>query len=112
MAVDKNKYPYRYTLRLTDDQFTALKEKSHNSGMTLSQFLRTIILVAPEKIENHEKNIRQLTYDINKIGVNLNQIAHAANAGIIDSRFEKDFLTYAEKLIDVLENWSVEYGYK
>ena len=112
MAVDKNKYPYRYTLRLTDDQFTALKEKSHNSGMTLSQFLRTIILVAPEKIENHEKNIRQLTYEINKIGVNLNQIAHAANAGIIDARFENTFLTYAEKLINILEEWDVENGYK
>lgn len=112
MSVDKNKYPFSVCLNLTEEQYLALKDKSHNSGMTLSQFLRSIILLAPEKIENHEKNIKQLIYEINKIGVNLNQVVHAVNAGIVDARFEKTFLAYAEKLLNVLESWDVENGYK
>lgn len=84
---------YRSTVRFTEEEYTELikmleseREKNHTSHkpnvsdiirrQTFASHLRTVYL---------EKELHNLTYQIRKIGVNINQITKKINAGFYHS---------------------------
>ena len=74
----------RVDVRLTKEEKLNIEEKAKLSELTISEFMRQCALTASVKINIiHEPNINQLTdlvYQLRKIGVNINEIAHKLNA--------------------------------
>ncbi len=66
-------------------EYETLCKKAKQCGLSRSAFLRRLITGTPVKARPPEA-IRDLYVEINKIGVNVNQIARACNAGAIDAK--------------------------
>ena len=74
------------TLRLTEDERASMEANAARAGMALSDFIRCQALdgkvVQQVAVEQDTAVLPpQLYYELNKIGVNINQIAHVMNAG-------------------------------
>lgn len=65
-------------VKVTDDELQYAKEKAAYCGMTMSDFVRTQITEG--FIIKYERfDIKKLANELNKIGVNINQIAKHVN---------------------------------
>ena len=67
------------TLRLTDELYAELLIKSQSLNMTVSDYLRGTICNTELNYRTNEKDLGYLIGAINRIGNNLNQIAHNLN---------------------------------
>lgn len=57
-----------------------IKENAKKRGITTSEFLRrTALSIELPKTKKQECDLKQLIYEVNKIGINLNQIARYVN---------------------------------
>jgi len=65
------------TIRLTQDEYDKLSQKAEALDITLSQLLRKKISGNREKIST--KYDKELLYEINRIGNNLNQLSKHCN---------------------------------
>ncbi|MCD8090186.1 MAG: MobC family plasmid mobilization relaxosome protein [Clostridiales bacterium] len=69
----------RLYVMVTKEEKEAIKQKMSKLGMTnLGDFVRLCLTVNPI-VHIDVSKINELIYEINKIGVNINQIAKAAN---------------------------------
>lgn len=75
---------HRLEIRLSPNELDCLQQHRHNGGFdNLSQFVRTQAL-APKGSENPNglrKALLSCSYQLNRIGVNINQIARHLNQG-------------------------------
>lgn len=72
----------RITLRLSDYEYMMLEQKAYEFNITVTEFLRQIILfggVQKTKPRIDEDMIADLIREINYIGNNINQIAYNTN---------------------------------
>jgi hypothetical protein len=74
---------YEICLRLDERETKALREKAKQCGLSKSAYLRRLILDQPIKARPPEA-IHELYVEINRVGTNINQIARACNAGMVD----------------------------
>ena len=65
-------------IRLTSDEEKLLRQKCFDLGITESDFFRSLVNDYMPNT-NLNKEISKLTFEIRKIGVNINQIAKIAN---------------------------------
>lgn len=68
-----------HPLRLSEQDYNKLNNDSVNAGLTLSDYLRKLINqqeVKPKPPDSYSN----LAWEISKIGTNINQLAHKANA--------------------------------
>jgi len=68
-----------HPLRLSNKDYEKLKCDSENVGLNKSDYLRKLINqqeVKPKPPDSYSK----LAWEIHKVGVNINQLAHRANA--------------------------------
>ena len=81
MKKEKNRLRDRQlNIRVTDYEYQLIKERMEKSG---SCSLREFIVEAATNgflINVDYSDLKSLTYEINKIGTNINQIAHKINA--------------------------------
>jgi len=92
----------RITIRLTDDEYLLLKQQSNNLDITLSEYIRKKILGNRERITN--KCTKELLYEINRIGNNLNQIARHCNINkSVDKLVLKELVDIEKKLNELME---------
>lgn len=78
-------------LRLTEKDRIKLSEVSEKYGMNPSKYLRSCIYNRPNDHPEFRKNLAELTYEVHKIGVNINQIAYHSNIGFLTAK-EKTLL--------------------
>ena len=77
-------------VRVTSAQLAYVQKQAANAGLSVTDYLRTLALT--EKVKPCKTKLEtSLLVELNRIGVNLNQIARAANLG----RQEQALLTYA-----------------
>lgn len=92
----------KITVRLTNDEYDELlfmmKEYYATPDGNVSDFVRKKILKAGIPI-NIDKDIRDVKYQINKVGVNVNQIAKKINSGFIFSS-DVDYVVDEIKIIE------------
>ena len=87
-----------HPLRLTDKDFTKLKQYSINSGLSRSAYLRKLINqqeIKPKPPDNY----KDIAWEISKIGTNINHIAHNANAAGQVSRDDVETAVFLLKKI-------------
>lgn len=76
---EKRKRPVQKLIRLTDEEARFISDKVAESGMTnFNSFARIMLIMGEVKILNFEE-LKELRQAINRIGVNVNQIAKKIN---------------------------------
>ena len=76
---EKRKRPVQKLIRLTDEEARFISDKVAESGMTnFTSFARIMLIMGEVKILNFEE-LKELRQAINRIGVNVNQIAKKVN---------------------------------
>lgn len=70
--------PKQLVIRLSEDEFNTVKEKVELSGMKQQEYL--IKSITGKAVTNTD-GLKELTPELKRIGVNLNQIAKACNQG-------------------------------
>ena len=79
----KKKYDDKFikkTLRFTPDEFAKIEEQREKTNLDFTNFCKSAILKKRVKTKDEENFNRDLIFQINKIGINLNQIARAVNS--------------------------------
>ena len=76
---EKRKRPVQKLIRLTEEENRFISTKIAESGMTnFNTFARIMLIMGEVKILNFEE-LRELRKEINRIGVNINQVAKKVN---------------------------------
>ncbi len=76
---EKRKRPVQKLIRLTEEENRFISTKVTESGMTnFNAFARIMLIMGEVKILNFEE-LRELRKEINRIGVNINQVAKKVN---------------------------------
>jgi len=97
----------KITLRVSEEEDKLLKEYAKKEGLTINDFIRVKLLKFKPPKRNPSKGceeVKRFLYEINRIGVNLNQIAKFANSllkrGLITG---EECLNYLEQIANTLE---------
>ncbi len=70
---------YFQSLRLTAGERAVVRAKAHAAGLSVSELLRRSVLGQRVRVRPGQVR-RDAVYQLSKIGNNLNQLAHVANA--------------------------------
>ena len=108
----------RKTVRFSREEVERLEQIANAKGITLSDLIRRSVLkipiperMSPEKLAKKNEALREVAYELNKIGINVNQIARYCNKNRevdalvlekliqIERKLEEIFITAYESLI-------------
>ena len=96
--MEKRQHSVSKLLRMTPEEAKLLEEKAKDAGMTESQYLRLMISQKPNDYPEVRQLLRDLINEVNRIGVNINQITHNNNAGIYSNADKDRLVAYMRKL--------------
>lgn len=101
IVMKKDEFKFRISKELKD----LLNSKSQEANMNSSEFLRELILSSQINIKaTNKKDIKELIWNINKIGVNINQLAYALNYSIEIKKLDNySYQNLANRLL-IIEN--------
>ena len=92
----KKKYDDKFikkSIRFTPDEFEKVEIERAKTNLDFTNFCKSAILKKRVKTKDEENFNRDLIYQINKIGINLNQIARAVN--------QKDKIAILTELVEI-----------
>ena len=76
------KRKHAHLLYLSDAEEQMVKERMKRAHIeSFSEYARHCLINVNFFIIDDSKELKEFTYEVNKLGVNVNQIAHALNAG-------------------------------
>jgi len=78
-------------IRFTEKELKEILLEAEKSGLNLSEYIRSCASGRLNDNPEFRKCLQELTYEVHKIGININQIAYHYNAGML-SRREKELL--------------------
>lgn len=91
-----------FKMRLSLEEKNILLEKAGQAHISQSEFVRRLIM--GESVHEYNKEIVQgikdVTNEVNKIGVNINQIVHNLNMGKYTEYEKKKLFSYLQELYD------------
>jgi len=86
------------TLRLMPSEAKELAEKAAGAGMCEADYLRLLISQKPNDYPEIRKELKSLINEINRIGINVNQIAFYNNSGRYSEQEKERLFAYMKKL--------------
>ena len=86
----------KITVRLDEKEYSHLKQESQKVNMKMEPYIRKLIM-GVEARPRPPDDFYKLLREINAIGVNINQIAHIANA---EKKAPDDRIEYAVALVN------------
>lgn len=84
--------------RLSPYEAKMLSEKAVAAGMTESEYLRLMISQKPNDYPEIRKLLGDLINEVNRIGVNINQITYSHNAELYSVEDKHRLIAYMRKL--------------
>lgn len=88
-------------IELTSEQYQMLTEKARQCGLT-KRALILRLLEGKEVRARPSEEIRELRWEVHKIGVNINQIARRVNAGIAGAGEAKRALYLLDQVYELM----------
>lgn len=94
-----------FKFRLSQEQKQLLNSKAKALNMNSTQFLIKYIESSNINVKtNNKKDLKELIWNINKIGVNINQLAHSLNYSIQMEKLDSyNYKNLINKLV-IIEN--------
>jgi hypothetical protein len=101
--MDKVKFNKKLTIRLDEETYATLKEKTEELGLTQSEYLRQVILKG--RATKKCKDLPALILHFSRIGNNLNQIARNLNIARKEGRLsDYDYDLLLDELMQINNN--------
>ena len=100
----------RKAYRLTEEQNEELQAKVSELGMTESEFIRLLITQRPKDYPEIRQMLNSLINEVNRIGVNINEIVHNNNSMLYSDGDNGRLLAYMQRLNEVVEKVVVDIG--
>lgn len=92
----------RKAYRLTKEQDEELKRKVEELGMTESEFIRLLITEKPKDYPEIRQLLSGLVGEVNRIGVNINEIVRNNNSSLYSDSDKSRLFAYMIKLNEKL----------
>ena len=92
----------RKTFRITEEQDEKLKKDAEEQGLSESQLLRLKIDDKPKNYPEIRKAFSDLTGEVNRIGVNINQITHNNNSALYSDSDKMRLMAYMLRLNEMM----------
>lgn len=86
------------TVRLMQSEAVMLSDKSKAAGMNEAEYLRFLISQKPNDYPEIRKLLKELINEVNRIGVNINQITFNHNAELYSKEDKEQLIAYMRKL--------------
>ena len=94
----------RITIRLNRELAQHIANIARTTGKTRSEIVREFIVKGNINISRNKSDVARLSYELNKIGNNLNQIARLCNMrGGVDIAVLEELTIIEEQLQELLE---------
>lgn len=100
----------RKTLRLMPEEAKELAEKSKSVHMNEAEYIRFLIRQKPSDYPEIRKLIKELINEVNRIGININQIAFHNNAELYSKKDKERLMAYMQKLNHSVNEVVVKIG--
>lgn len=88
----------RKTLRLMPEEAKELAKKAKGNGMNEAEYIRLLISQKPNDYPEVRKLLKELINEINRIGININQIVFNNNSGLYSKDDKMQLIAYMRKL--------------
>ena len=85
-------------LRLTPEEAKVLAIKAKDAGLSESAYLRLLIDQKPNDYQEIRKMLKVLINEVNRIGVNINQITYNNNTELYSKEDKENLTAYMRKL--------------
>lgn len=85
-------------LRMTPEEAKLLTDKAEKAGMSETAYLRLLISQKPNDYPEIRKLLKELINEVNRIGVNINQITFNHNAELYLQEDKEQLIAYMRKL--------------
>lgn len=86
------------TVRLMPGEAQILSEKTIAAGMNEAEYIRFLISQKPNDYPEIRKLLKELINEVNRIGVNINQITFNHNAELYSREDKNQLIAYMRKL--------------
>jgi len=96
--------------RLTEEQNAELQEKVGELGMTESEFIRLLITQRPKDYPEIRQMLNGLINEVNRIGVNINEIVHNNNSVLYSDSDKTRLMAYMQKLNEMVNKAVTDIG--
>ena len=96
--------------RLTKEQDEELKRKVAEAGMTESEFIRLLITEQPKDYPEIRALLNSLINEVNRIGVNINEIVYNNNSMLYKEADKLRLIAYMRKVNDSLRGAVSDIG--
>ena len=93
----------RKAYRLTKEQDEELKKKVAKAGMTESEFIRLMITEQPKDFPEIRAMLDRLINEVNRIGVNINEIVYNNNSMLYKEQDKQRLIAYMRKLNELVK---------
>ena len=101
MSKADKKGKHHLHIELTPAQYRLLTDQARQCGLTKRAFLVRLIEGNPVRARPSQK-IKDLRWEVHKIGVNINQIARSVNAGIARAEDAKRGLFLLDQVYELM----------
>ena len=101
---------FRKAFRLSKEQDAELKKKVAAAGMTESEFIRLLITEQPKDFPEIRAMLDKLINEVNRIGVNINEIVYNNNSMLYKESDKQRLFAYMRKLNETMKGRVVEIG--
>lgn len=98
---------HQLSFRLTEKEFVTFEKKRVASGLSKTEFLLKLLKSSKIQVFQFGDSIKDLHYELRKIGVNINQIAYLVNIGRdVQAKYElHQIVQRYEKTLDRLNHF-------
>ena len=97
--------------RLSDEDPKAFNKKAKEAGMTESDYFRLLITQQPNDYPEIRVGIKSLINEVNRIGVNINEIVYNNNSKLYRQTDKDRLIAYMRRLNESVEKAVAEFGY-
>ena len=100
----------RKTLRLMPEEAKMLAKKACDNGMNEAEYIRLLISQKPNDYPEVRKIMKELINEVNRIGININQIVFNNNSGLYSKDDKTQLIAYMRKLNQKVDEAVVKIG--
>jgi len=93
----------RKAYRLSREQDEALKERAAAAGMSESEFIRLLITQQPKDYPDIRSKLSELISEVNRIGVNINEITYNNNSMLYSASDKSRLFAYMLRLNKMMD---------
>ena len=97
--------------RLTSEDAKAFSDKAKEAGLTEADYFRLLITQEPNDYPEIRGGLKSLINEINRIGVNINEIVYNNNSKLYSQSDKERLLAYMRRLNETMKEAVEQLGY-